>query len=103
MGVCNKQELNFRYLVALLVDPNEGTLEGLCPDVGMFPNAFKLNKGTDPDLPTWNQAMCSPKREQCEAAAVTKVEELTKHKTWTLWKRSDLPPNTKVLPTTWVF
>jgi hypothetical protein len=70
----------------------------------MFPHALKATKkGLDPDLPTWSQAMCGPDRDKWEAAAVSEISSLTEHQTWTLWKKSDLPPTTKILPTTWVF
>ena len=103
IGLCNRQELDFRYLAALLIDPSEGTMEGLRPDTCMFPTALKLARGSDPDLPTWRQAMCGPDQEHWEDAVTKEVHELSEHRTWTLWKRSDLPPKVKVLPTTWVF
>ena len=69
----------------------------------MFPSALKMAKGNDPDLPTWNQAMCSSDRDKWEDAATTEINDLVQHNTWTLWKRKDIPPTARVLPTTWVF
>ena len=69
----------------------------------MFLSALKASKGDDPDTPTWHQAMNSPQQDDWLEEACTEVKELEEHKTWTLWRRSDVPKAARVLPSTWVF
>jgi hypothetical protein len=96
------EETSYRYLLALLTDVDTGTLEGLHPGINQFPNALKAAYGKDPDNPTYHEAMLGSDREQYEEAMVKEITELELHKTWTMVKKSSVPANAKVLPSTWV-
>ena len=67
-----------------------------------FPGALKATPGSDPDLPTFNQAMTGPDRDLYEQAMSDEIKELEEHGTWKLVKRSNVPQGSKVLPSTWV-
>ena len=57
VSCCDGYESDYRYLLALLTDANTGLLDSITPDIMQYPKAFKATPGSDPDLPTFNQAM----------------------------------------------
>ena len=56
------QESDYRYLLAILTDVDcyGAGIDGIHPGINQFPSAFKAVKGTDPDLPTYREAMNGP-------------------------------------------
>ena len=96
------QESEYRHLLALLTDADTGLLDTIAPGMLQFPGAFKSSAGHDPDLPTFREAMIGPDRESYQEAMTNEIRELEDHKTWDLIKRSEVPKNAKVLPSTWV-
>ena len=102
VSCCIGYESDYQYLVALLTDANTGQMDSILPDIMQFPGAFKSTPGSDPDLPTFNQAMTGPDRELYEEAMAAEIKELEDHGTWKYVKRSSVPQGSKVLPSTWV-
>ena len=96
------QESEYRHLLALLTDADTGLLDTIAPGILQFPGAFKSSAGHDPDLPTFREAMIGPDRESYQEAMTNEIRELEDHGTWNLIKRSEVPKNSKVLPSTWV-
>ena len=64
---------------------------------------FKAKKGNDPDTPGMMEALSGPHCDEFMEAMKNEISELEHHGTWTVVKRSTLPPNTTVLPGTWAF
>jgi Reverse transcriptase (RNA-dependent DNA polymerase) len=91
----------FNYLAALLTDPEDGTVDALQPDVALFPSlAHKASK--DPDLPSYDQAMSGDNRAEYREAMAKEISDLEHHGTWRTIKRSEVPKDAKILPSTWV-
>jgi hypothetical protein len=90
--------LDYCYLSFLHFDFEFGTQEGLHP---MTPFGFKMTKGSNPDMPTFNQAMASTQSEHWKIACEAEIAELERRATWTQVERSDLPDGTNVIPGTW--
>jgi len=92
------------YFASLMENPQNGELDLLTnelPDV--FTMALKAKKQSDPDLPNYQEAMRGPHKHHFLQAMADEIKQLQILKTWFGVKRSSLPPNTIVLPSTWAF
>jgi hypothetical protein len=82
----------------LFDDPEELLLADIQPHV------LKAKVSGNPaDTPTYTQAMNSPNADKWNEAAHLEVETLQNIKAWSLFKRSNVPANKKVLPMKWDF
>ena len=84
-------EENFRYVMALLTDTQEGNvLDGIAPHIRSFPAAFKAahkHKGSDPDTPTFYEAMSGPHEVEFRLAMEQELEQLTSLNCWeVMWR-----------------
>ena len=98
VSCCIGYESDYRFLLALLTDADTGHIDSIAPDIMQFAGAFKATPGSDPDLPTFNQAMCSPDKGSYIEAMTNEVNELADHRTWDVSKRSSVPQGSRVLP-----
>ena len=102
-----KGHYNPCYTVAMALDPASGVMTDTSLFTPDFLNRhrmmFKAKKGNDPDTPGMMEALSGPHRDEFMEAMKNEISELEHHGTWTVVKRSTLPPNTKVLPGTWAF
>jgi hypothetical protein len=93
--------------MALLTDTQEGnSLDGIAPHIGSFPVAFKAahkHKGSDPDTPTFYEAMSGPHEVEFRLAMERELEQLTNLNCWEVMWRHQLPEKANVLPITWAF
>ena len=64
------------------------------------PMALQAKKNSDPDLPSWEEAMNGPYAEGYMEAAVKEIETLKRMKVWDVVTREDWM---NVLPSTWAF
>jgi len=107
---------NASYVTALAFDPVTGVLDGthhFSPDfMTRHPFMFKAKATSDPDTPTFREAMTGPHSDEFLKAMATEIEELIEHGCWDVIKRKDIPPIIKatgdtyipaVIPTTWAF
>ena len=90
------------YVYALLMDQEFGVMNNLMPNVMDRCLSLLKAKTKDPDLPNIRKALTGPYREEFLKAMCTEIEEIKKHNTWTVIKRSQLPDGTNVLPSMWV-
>ena len=97
----SQQRTDMGYIHALLLDLDYGIMDSLLPQVleNHYP-LFKVNKD-DPDSPTLRQALAGPHKEEFLEAMRQEIEELEKHNTWTVVKRSEIPQGKNVIPGTW--
>ena len=77
------------------MDPHSGLMtssDSLPPDFLLNnPKLFESKKGNDPDTPGIMEALSGPHREEFLQAMQNETEELEKHGTWTVMKRSEVP------------
>ncbi len=100
---CSVAQREYAYVYALLLDPEYGVMDSIYPHaMSQVPALMKASK-SDPDTPTWREAMNGPHREEFIVAMGNEIEELERHDTWTITKWSDVPEGANVLPSTWVF
>ena len=99
--------VNFAEVHALLADLHQNDaysgLDAIHPMIGSSNLSAFATKGTDPDTPTYEQAMASDQREEFEKAMEKEIADLSRRGTFTLIKRSDLPSGANLLPGTWAF
>ena len=88
-----RQVHDMNYIAALALDPEYGVLDNfnnLSPDIlTRNPWMFKSTK-KDPDTPGIREALTGEYKEDFLQGMVQEIEELEKHKTWELMKRSDI-------------
>ena len=85
-----------------ITDPEEGFIDTSVPDLSL--RAMKASKkGRNPDLPSIQDALSGPHREEFQKAMQKEVEALEKWGTWQGVLRSTIPEDAKVVPLTWAF
>ena len=90
--------------MSLLVDPDTGLYDAVHHTaLNLYPNIFKASAIHDPDSPTLHEAISGVHREEFLDAMMKEIQELEEHGTWTVIKRSSLPKDINVLPSTWAF
>ena len=100
--LCGNTTFQASYLSLLFSDPETGAPDfSHCPEAYNF--AMKAKAKKDPDLPSYNEAMQGPYRDNFLKEMKTEIENLRAHGTWKLVRRSSLPLGTEVLPSTWAF
>ena len=97
-----------KYLANIVLDPGFGLIEHLDPTTLIRnPNIFKAKATRDPDTPNIGEAMTGPHREEFLEAIEKEVDQLEKHGTWEVVKRSEIKcENGKyphIVPSTWAF
>ena len=101
----NPAEEDFRYVMALLTDTQEGNvLDGIAPHIGSFPAAFKAaktRKGGDPDTPTFYEAMSGPHEGEFRIAMERELSQLIALDCWDVLWRTQLLEGANVLSSTW--
>ena len=92
---------DYKYLYALLMEPEFGRLENLYPQA--ISQVATMMKGTasDPDLPSLQEALSGPHRTEFFEAMNKEIEELESHNTWKVIPKSSLPEGVNILPGTW--
>ena len=82
---------DYKYLYALLMEPEFGLLENLYPQA--ISQVATMMKGTasDPDLPSLQEALSGPHRTEFLEAMNKEIEELESHNTWKVIPKSSLP------------
>ena len=92
---------DYKYLYALLMEPEFGLLENLYPQA--ISQVATMMKGTasDPDLPSLQEAMSGPHHTEFLEAMNKEIEELESHNTWKVIPKSSLPEGVNILPGTW--
>lgn len=88
------------YLCFLLQDWENGFSEGTIP-IDVF--AFKAMRGSDPDMPTFSQAMASPQSDYWREAIRIELVDLEKRETWIELNIHNLPDDGNLVPGTWAF
>jgi hypothetical protein len=112
----NSRIYDVNYLAALAMDPHFGILDqfsDLPPDtLTRHPFMFKSKATSDPDTPTFREAMFGPHREEFLDKMLQEIQELEEHGTWDVMKKSDIQPidltdgtteMPEVIPSTWGF
>ena len=92
---------DYKYLYALLMEPEFGLLENLYPQA--ISQVATMMKGTasDPDLPSLQEALSGPHHTECLEAMNKEIEELESHNTWKVIPKSSLPEGGDILPGIW--
>ena len=114
LGATTQSERDLRYAVALFTDTCYGTLEAFPPTLILLPAALqsfnsdavaglKAKKGSDPNSPTFKQALAGLHAEEFDKAMQEEIKQLEQHKTWEVIRREDAPKGANILPGTWVF
>jgi hypothetical protein len=96
---------DYKYLYALLMDPEFGIMDNLFPDViSRCPSLLKASKSrSDPDTPSIREALNGPFRQEFLQAMQKEIEELEEHGTWEVILRNDVSEGANILPSTWAF
>ena len=88
----------------LFYDAEAGTIEDYLPGYDKNPwSLLAKKKKQDPDLPTWDQAMLGPHKEEFIKGMEHEVSQLEKKGTWIEVDRSSLPQGSNVIKSTWAF
>lgn len=71
-------------------------------------SAWKTKAQSDPDLPSFKEALRGPRCKQFLEAMQKEIEELGGHKTWRVVQKTDLKPDANgerpnIIPATWAF
>jgi hypothetical protein len=86
------------YLTFLLQDWETCLIDGIIPH-DVF--GFKAVRGSDPDMPTFAQAMASPQQDYWIEALKAELSELETRETWVKLHVNELPERANVVPGTW--
>ena len=91
------------YSRALGTDPITGEVDHTPIGIHQSPHALKAKASHDPDLPSIREALTGNESKHCFEAMDKEIKSLESMGTWRVVRRSDLSPNTKVIPGTWAF
>jgi hypothetical protein len=86
------------YLTFLLQDCETDLVDDIIPH-DVF--GFKAVRGSDPDMPTFAQAMASPQHDYWIEALKAELSELETRETWIEIHVNELPEGANVVPGTW--
>ena len=67
------------------------------------PKAYVLKKVSDPDTPTYREAVFGENGEEYWKGMKGKIEALTKRQTWEVLPRTSVPKGGVIVPGTWAF
>ena len=106
LSMLSEDELTTQAMVAywtlLQTDPTNGVLDDWEPAFTAW--ALKASKKrNDPDLPSFQEAMAGPHREEFKKAMIKEIRSLEAKETWQGVLKSTIPADAKVVPLTWVF
>ena len=94
---------DYSLVYTLLLDHQYGVVETMLPFVQDQMSHMLKASSTDPDTPNFAEAMRGEHRESFIEAMGNEIQELEKHGTWDLVKRTSVPEGANILPGTWVF
>ena len=90
-----------RYLLNLLLDQDFGLYDNLGPSSLLMSPSALSGSTADPDTPRLHEAMRSEHREEFLHAMGKEIADLEKHGTWTVIRKSSMPTEANLLPSTW--
>ena len=82
-------------------DPHTGHQEALPPGFIQSPLAMKGKASSDPDIPSLRESLNGPHAEEFWKAMDSEIASLESKGTWKVIDRSEIPPDTHVVPGTW--
>ena len=101
-GSLSDTELAELYALIALQDSEESFINITYMNDSEMAMAAKSDTN-DPDLPSLIEALPGPHTNEWREAMTEGIKALLGRNTWTVIEKSDLPPNTKVVPSTWAF